>query len=393
MAGKRRGQGEGSIFQAQDGRWRAVVDLGWQNGKRHRQYLSGNTRKEVQDKLKIALREQQQGVTPAPQRQTVGQFLETWLRDVRGPKLEPSTYSRYEVTIRRHLIPALGKRPLAKLTTAEIQGFYAHTRLAPTTVRLSHAIFRSALETAVQWDLLAKNPASHVELPKVPQRDLRVLDSDAARQFLQAAQGDPREALYITALTTGMRIGELLGLRWADLDVDAGVVHVQRKLLHLGKRIIEGSPKSAAGRRRVELDRLAVDALRRHRARQLELRLQLGADWARPDLVFTTETGRPQRADTVTCHYLPRLLQKAGLAKMVFHDLRRSMITLMLSNGESISVVSQMVGHSNAAMTLSRYRAILPNEQRGAVNRLGALLTDPPSSLAADLAANGQESP
>src|SRR4051812_1061999 len=175
MAGKRRGHGEGSIYQGNDGRWRAVVDLGWQNGKRHRQYLSGNTRKEVQEKLKVALREQQQGVAPAPQRQTVGQFLETWLQDVRGPKLEPSTYTRYAVIIRRHLIPALGKRPLAKLTTAEIQGYYAHARLAPTTVRLSHAIFRSALETAVQWDLLAKNPATRVELPKLPQRDLRVL--------------------------------------------------------------------------------------------------------------------------------------------------------------------------------------------------------------------------
>jgi integrase len=168
------------------------------------------------------------------------------------------------------------------------------------------------------------------------------------------------------------------------------VLTVQRKLLHLGKQLNEGMPKSAAGQRRVELHRLAVDAPHRHRARQLEQRLAAGGEWERPDLVFTTDRGKPQRATIITSYYLPRLLSRAGLPKTTFHELRHSMITLMLSRGESINVGSEMVGHSNVAMTLGVYRHVLPNEQRAAVERLGDVLAGD-DSLAADLTANGAQ--
>jgi integrase len=316
------------------------------------------------------------GATGASERETVEQLLRRWLEDVQRARVEPSTLVREEAVVRCHLLPALGKSRLAKLTPRDVQEYIAQKRKthAPASVRLHHSVLHNALNTAVDWGWIARNPADRAKLPKIPKPQRQALDAEPARQLLHAARGDRWEALYVLALSTGCRIGELLALRWDDVDLDRGMLNVQRKLLYLGKQLIEGGPKSSAGRRHVELSRPAVEALRRHRARQAEQRLQVGAEWSHPDLVFTTPFGKPQRANPITSYYLPRLLAKAGLPKMTFHELRHSAITLMLSRGENISVVAQMVGHSNVAMTLSRYRHILPNEQRGAVDRLGALL-------------------
>jgi integrase len=391
----RRGQGEGSIYKDHGGRWRAVIDLGWADGKRQRKYLSGQTRREVQAKLDAARRDYQQGLPLAPEHLSLEQFLLRWLEDVQRLKVEPSTYAREATVIRKHLIPAFGKRPLAKLTPQEIQAYQARAlrTLAPKTLRLHHSVLHNALATAVRWGIIARNPAALVELPKLQQRERRVLDAEPARRLLRAARDDPREALYVLALTTGMRIGELMGLQWDAVDLDAGALTVQRKLLHLGKQVIEGPPKSTAGRRRIELHRLAVNALRRHRDRQREQQRAAGGEWARPDLVFTTDSGQPQRGSIITGHFLPQLLERAGLPRLTFHELRHSMITLMLSRGESISVVAQMVGHSSVAMTLAVYRHILPNEQRAAVERLGDLLAADDDDLAASLAARADGSP
>jgi integrase len=227
--------------------------------------------------------------------------------------------------------------------------------------------------------------SSGASSPGTPPRSSSCPSSSSASG---ACSTPSRRALYVLALTTGMRIGELMALQWDAVDLDAGALTVQRKLLHVGKQVIEGPPKSTAGRRRIELHRLAVDALRRHRARQREQRLAAGGEWARPDLVFTTDTGRPQRATIITGHFLPQVLERAGLPRLTCHELRHSMITLMLSRGESINVVAQMVGHSSVAMTLGVYRHILPNEQRGAVDRLGDLLAADDEGLAASLAAS-----
>jgi integrase len=393
MAG-RRGHGEGSIYKDKDGRWRGVLDLGWQGGRRKRKYFSGATRRDVQQQLDEARRQHEHGTLATGPRQTVEQFLVHWLEAVQRPKVEPSTYAREEGIVRHHLVPAFGKRPLVKLTPPEIQAYYAYALAtsAPSTLRLYHAVLHGALDVAVKWGLIARNPADLVEPPKVPKKEHVVLDEAPARAFLRAAEGHRLEALFILALTTGMRIGELLALQWSAVDLERQRIVVERKLLFIRRDLIEGAPKSQAGRRIVELCPLAVDALRRHRVQQAEVRLR-APEWPRPDLVFTNYSGRPLHGQNVNGEDLPRLLRRAGLPKMTVHELRHSMITLMLSRGESVSVVAQMVGHSNVSMTLGRYRHILPNEQRAAVERLGALLTGEADDLAAKLAANDPHIP
>jgi integrase len=376
MAG-RRGHGEGSIYKDQDGRWRAVLDLGWLNGKRHRRYFSGATRREVQAQLDQARRLHDQGTLATGPRQTVEQFLQHWFTEVKRPKVEPGTYERQETILRLHLLPALGKRPLAKLTPQEIQGFYSQklaAGYAPGSVRQMHAVLSNALNTAVRWDLIPRNPASLVDLPKLTKPEAEVLDAEPARRLLRIAVDDRLEALFVLALTTGMRQGELLGLRWQDVDFEAGLLHVRQKLQRVRRQVLEGPPKTAAGRRTIELSRLGADALRRHRVRQAEERLQCGPAWGRPDLVFTTTSGQPINACTVRNWHFPRLLRRAELPKLTFHRLRHSFATLMLSRGESISVVQQLLGHSSPSITLGVYRHILPGEQRGAIDRLAALL-------------------
>jgi integrase len=376
MAGKRRGHGEGAIYKQGD-RWRGVLDLGWQGGKRQRKYFSGTTRREVQQALDEARRRHEQGALALGPTQTVAQFLADWFEQVKRPKVEASTYERQETVLRLHLIPALGKRPLPKLTPQEIQGFYAQKLAdgyAPGTVRQMHAVLSNALNTATRWGILPRNPAALVDLPKLAKREAQVLNAEPARKLLQAARGERLEALIVLALTTGARQGELLGLRWQDVDFDAGQLHIRQKLLRVQRQVVENAPKSASGRRTIDLSRLGADALRRHRTRQAEERLQVGAAWGRPDLVFTTASGQPINACTLRNWHFPRLLRKAALPKLTFHQLRHSVATLMLSRGESINVVQQLLGHSNVAMTLGVYRHVLPGEQRGAVERLGELL-------------------
>jgi integrase len=213
-----------------------------------------------------------------------------------------------------------------------------------------------------------------VDLPKLAPREAPVLAAGPAQRLLQAARGERLEALFVLALTTGARQGELLGLRWEDVDLEGGLLHIRRKLLRVQRQLVESAPKSASGRRTLVLSRLAVEALRRHRARQSEERLQVGAAWARPDLVFTTARGEPLNACTLRNWHFPRLLRKAGLPKLPFHGLRHSVATLLLSRGESINVVQELLGHSSPGLTLRVYRHVLPGEQRAAVERLTALL-------------------
>src|SRR5262245_35710901 len=164
-------------------------------------------------------------------------------------------------------------------------------------------------------------PVLLVDLPKLPRREAQVLDAEPARRLLETARGDRLEALYVLALTTGMRQGELLGLRWDAVDLDRGVLHVRRKLLRTCRQLVENAPKTESGRRSIDLSQPALEALRRHRTRQLEERLVLGSAWGRPDLVFTTTSGQPLNACTVRNWYFPRLLKRASLPTMRFHEL------------------------------------------------------------------------
>jgi integrase len=380
---RKRGNGEGTIIRRADGRWEARVTL--PDGTRKSFYA--RSRQEAARRLTQALRDRDQGLPVGLNaRQTVGQYLERWLADVARPTVRPSTYESYAGYVRRHLIPGLGAIPLSRLTPQDVQAFLTAKlqdgQLTPRTVQYLRAILRRALAQALKWGLVARNAAALTDPPKVPRHEIRPLTPQEATAFLEAVRGDRLEALFVLALTTGMRQGELLGLRWQDVDLDAGTLRVAVALQRIGgqPRLVE--PKTARSRRELPLPERATAALRAHRARQREERLRLGAAWQDWGLVFTREDGAPLDASTVT-HRFQKLLARANLPRVRFHDLRHTCASLLLAHGVPARVIMDILGHSQISVTLNTYTHVLPDMQREALARLNALFATPPGAAGA----------
>ena len=367
----KRAHGEGSIFQRKDGRWCASLRL--DSGKRKAYY--GKTQKDVQGKLRAAQRTIDDGLPLSSDRQRVGAFLDRWLCDVAEPTVRPSTYTRYREILLGHVAPTLGQRPLAKLTPQDLSALYTsklREGLAPRTVGHIHRVLHRALRDALRWGLVARNVCDAVSPPKVPRAEMQVLTPEQARDLLAAAAGDPLEALYVLAITTGMRQGELIGLKWQDFD--AGRLTVHRTVRHMiGLGAVEGEPKSARGRRSLRLTPMAISALKLHRARQTEQRLR-AVFWDDLGLIFTNEVGRHLSPQNLTRRSFQPLLQRAGLPTVRFHELRHTAATLMLLQGVNVKVVSEMMGHSNIAITLDVYSHVLPTMQADAADKMEKLL-------------------
>jgi integrase len=369
----RRANAEGTIYKRADGRWCASVTLG--GGKRRSFYAA--TRGAVQGKLRAAKRAMDDGLPVSSDRQKVGQFLSQWLTEVAQPTVRPSTYTLYRQLLSRHVIPTVGHLALAKLSPQDLTGLYANLsrRLAPRTVGHVHRVLHRALRDALHWGLVARNVCDAVSPPKVPRQEMHVLDPEQARALIAAADGDPLEALYILAVTAGLRQGELLALKWRDLDADAGRLTVCRSVRWMtGQGSVEGEPKTRSGRRSVLLAPLAVAALRRHRTRQTEQRLR-AAFWDDLDLVFTNEVGRHIEATNLVRRSFRPLLERAELPAVRFHDLRHTAATLLLGQGVHAKIVSEMLGHSNIAITMDLYSHVTPTMQADAAAKMEALFT------------------
>jgi integrase len=382
----RRGNHEGNIRQRADGRWEARVTLA--DGAAKSFY--GKTHAEARVKLTEALRAIDTGAPIVrDERLTVGRYLDDWLERKR-PSVKPLTWVRYQGLL-KHVIHAYGEKQVTKLSAAQLERLYAELmapaaggrRLSPTTVHHIHTLLHQALADAERLGLVARNVAqrrSGAKPPSVQQVEMRTLDLEQARTLLAAARGDRLEALYTLAITTGMREGELLALRWRDVDLEAGHVQVRGTLARIPhKGHHTGSPKSKRSRRRLDLDLVVIAALRRHKARQAEEKLAsgIGAAWgdARwPDLVFTNEVGRCLDASNLVKHRFYPLLRRAELPRIRFHDLRHTAATLMLLKGVSAKVVSERLGHSSVAFTMDRYAHVLPSMQREAAEVMGEVL-------------------
>jgi len=371
---KRRGHGEGGIRQRADGRWEASLRLA--GGLRRYWYAA--TRREVQEQLTAALRDRDRGMPLPGGRQTLAQFLESWLDTVGTPTLRPRTLEGYRVLARLHLLPYLGKKELRKLTPQDLQRVYAEklaSGLAPRTVGHCHRFLHRALEDAMRWGLVPRNICDLISPPRVPQMEMRALSPAQCQEFLHAAEGDAFEALYVLALTTGMRQGELLALKWGDIDLSTGTLQVRRSIARLtGQGFVESEPKTAKSRRSISLMGMAVDALRRHRQRQIETRLAVGPAWEEHGLVFCNSLGRPLERQSVTQRSFRPLLDKAELPHIRFHDLRHSAASLLLSLGIHPKVVQEMLGHAQIGITMDTYSHVMPALQREAVDTVERFL-------------------
>jgi integrase len=337
----------------------------------------GPTRKVVQEQLTRALRELQQGLPIATDdRQTVEQYLRRWLEDAVRPSVRPKTHATYVGYARCHLIPDLGRLPLAKLSPHDVQAMLNRKLAQGLSPRSGHhlrAILRRALSQAVRWGELPRNVAALVDPPQVPHHEARTLTPTEARHFLDAVSRDRLAALFAVALAVGLRQGEALGLRWEDVDLDGGQLAIRHALQRVGGKLQLVEPKTRLSRRTIALPAFAVAALRKHRASQLREQLWAGSKWEEHGLVFTSTIGTPLDGTNVT-HRLQRLLGEAGLPRLRFHDLRHTAATLLLTQGVHPRVVMDLLGHSQISLTMNTYSHVIPSLQRDAANQMEAVL-------------------
>ena len=372
----RRGKNEGSITKRRDGRWEARITVGYLNGKQQRQCLYGKTRAEVADKLAKAQREHQQGLPQVSERTTVGGFLDTWLVDVAKPTVAPTTYARYEQLVRLHIKPELGHIRLAQLTPQQVQALLNRklkSGLAPATVRQIQAVLRVALNKALSWEQVSRNSAALANPPKVPKAEIKPLDIEEAKKFLKAAVGDRLEALYVLAIATGFREGELLGLQWDNVDLDTGEIRVSVALQRIDGKHQLVEPKTDSSHRAIVLPAFALTALSAHRLRQVEQRLAAGHKWQKSGFVFTTRRGTPLDSSNVGKYY-KRVLKRAELPPRRFHDLRHTCATLLFSQGVPARTVMEILGHSQISLTMNTYTHVLEPQKQAAAQKMNELL-------------------
>jgi integrase len=363
---KKRGNGEGSITKRKDGRWMARYTVHTPKGPR-RKYLYGRTRKEVADELAKVLSDRVAGIVYDDENVTVEEYLDRWLSDCVRGSVRRSTFDRDKILLDGHVKPALGGRKLKKLTPLDLQGLYRDrldAGLSPSTVHKIHAIVHKALSQAVRWNMVPRNASEAVKAPRPVPKEMRPLSPEEARGLLDAARGERLEALYVLAITTGMRQGELLALKWSDLDLEypqSATVSVGRTLTRIGGRVSLGKPKTKKSRRSIRLTPRAVQALNAHLERQLREIEVLGDRYQDQGLLFTTGTGGPINPSNLRKRSLAPLLKKAQLPRVRFHDLRHTCATLLLTQGTHPKFVQELLGHATIAITLDTYSHVIPS--------------------------------
>jgi integrase len=360
----RRGNGEGSICQRRNGKWQGAIRL--PDGRR--KYVYGDSRDEVRRKLGVTIQALEGGTLSDSRGMTVGGFLDQWLTEVVAPNRRPSTYKDYEVDVRLHLKPRLGRVSIEKLTPLQVQQLLNAKKasgLSAKSVREIRGTLSNALNHAIRWNLISRNPATLVDAPRLEHYEINPLSPDEARVFLAAMRGD--------RLAMGLRRGEILGLRWQDIDLAMGYMKVSKQQQRWARQTRLVEPKSARSRRPLVMPALIAASLKEHRGRQLSERTEAADAWVDTDLVFTTKVGKPLDATGVS-KAIHRHLDRAGLAQRRFHDLRHSCATLLLVQGVSPRVVMEILGHSQISLTMNTYTHVVPELRRQAAERMDELL-------------------
>ena len=356
----------GQIIERSERKFVVRIYLG-EDGAGKRQYYNqtvhGNS-KDAERVLNKLLVKHDAGQLRKADPQTLGAYLDQWLEAAAKPRLRERTYLEYQKQLERYVRPVLSEARLERLTPLQIQGLYGkmlEDGLSARTVRLTHAILRNALKQAVRWGMLPSNPADAVDLPKQQTREMTTLSSEEAQAFLRAIEGDPYHVLMATLLGTGMRPSEAAGLRWSDVDLIGRRLHVQRTASKVGGRWVFSAPKTAKGRRQIDLPDGLVSLLADH-----------GRDG---EQVFTNFSGEPFSPRTVIEHHFKPALEAAGISNSVrLYDLRHTHASLLLLAGVHPKVVSERLGHSTIQITLDTYSHVLPSLQRDASDAVDRML-------------------
>ena len=377
---KKRANGEGSIRKRKDGRWEGRYTAGHdpETGKAIYKNVLGRSQAEVKEKLKQAIEETQALDVTKAGKYTVGEWMEVWFQDYAKIKVRPSSHQTYQGYIHNHIRPNIGDIPLEKLTSLDLQKFYKKLLvqgrvdrveakgqpkgLSAKTVRNIHQILSSALKLAQEQRLILTNPAEGCALPRVEHQEMKTLTTVQLASFFREARESGVFELYYLELATGLRRGELLGLKWEDVDLERGDLRVRRQVSRINGEVVEAPLKTKNAYRTLPLAEDTVSVLR-------EQRKKVGnSPW-----VFPSPDGGPISPDSVL-HMLHRVLKRAGLPKVRFHDLRHTFATLVLQNGVDVKTVSGMLGHFSAGLTLDTYAHITSAAQRQAAQTMGSVL-------------------
>ncbi|GHO86440.1 tyrosine-type recombinase/integrase [Dictyobacter formicarum] len=367
--------GDGTIYERQDGRF--VASLRSSTGKRIERYAK--TRKEAKEKLKQLIHENEQGSLVTERNQKIGDYLDYWLKMRRDSlAIKVTTYVSYSSYLHRNVIPVLGNIPLQQLTGTHIQKLYTALRndgIAPNTIHLIHTILSAALNDAVRWHRIALNPCKHLTAPRAQRTEIKYLTHEQAMQLVEAAKGYRIEQIILLAVSLGLRKGEILGLRWDDIDFDQGILTVRRTVSYIPPHdgelhmYLETDPKTATSKRTIILPTFIQEALKAHRAQQLQERLKAGKEWEQHNLVFCSMLGKHVKPSSLRTQF-KGALQKANLPDIRFHDLRHSAATILLSMGVNVKVIQELLGHANISITLNIYSHVTPTMQRDAMKEL-----------------------
>jgi integrase len=377
MTKRKQGNGEGSIRNRADGRWEAR--LVYVDGARTvRRSIYAKTRAAAARELRDAIRRRERGERQQDDTTRAAVFWDEWLTGVAG-SLRPASVRRYRQVVSDHLTPCLGPHRLCDLAPQHVQTFYAErlaAGLSPATVRLIHFVLHRSLEQAVRWGRVSRNVSDLVDVPRLPRSEAQSLTADQARHVLDIARDDRLYPLLVLALTAGPRRGELIALRWADVDLDKDTLCIRHTMQPTSEGPVLSEPKSASSHRTIQLGALATEALRIHKARQVEDRLLVGELWVDGNFVFTTDAGGSLPPMSVTRMWAA-CLRSAGIPHMPFHATRHTAASLMVEAGVSPRVAAERLGHATVAMTLDRYSHLSDSIRTSAATAIDAVITTP----------------
>ncbi len=358
---KERGNGTGTVYPRKNKQGKIIGYRGSYfapDGKRR--YVSAKKKGDAERALRQAMTDAERGLVFEAGTVTIEEYLNRWLKDSVKDTVRRSTFVQYESVVNCHLIPALGRIKLKALIPTHVRGLYReklNSGLGPRTVQYIHVTLHKALKQAVMDGLIPRNVTDAVKAPQAHKKEVKPLTSDQVKVLLSTASGDRLEALYVVAIHTGLRRSELLGLKWTDVDLDTGILSVQRSLDNDGTF---NPPKRNKSRRTVKLTSQALEALKGHRVRQHEERLRLGALWEDHGLVFPNRVGKPMNADNLYHREFKPLLKKAELSGFTFHSLRHTCATLLLSKNVNPKIVQEMLGHATISQTMDTYSHVMP---------------------------------
>lgn len=376
---KRRGNGEGSIYKRKsDGKWVGDFTVGWRGLKRIRKVVLGDTRQEVRDKIAALQTSKAAGTLADSGGITVTQYLDHWLENIARPAIRATSYVSYKGIVGKHLKPHLGRHRLDKLSPVHIQtmqGDLERDGKKPRLRQLIHATLRRALNVALKQGLITRNVCDLVDSPKVEKITMKTMTAEQAQTLLKETEGTPEHALFVLAISCGLRQGELFGLHWEDIDLDSGRLSVRRTLIECSGVFQLGPPKSRSSIRSLRLPEIAVAALQDHRA------IQADANLAENEFVFSDSEGGPLRKSNFTKRVYKPLLERTGLQGFRFHDLRHTSATLLLARGVHPKIVQSRLGHSQISLTLDTYSHVLPSMDEDAASQVDDVLSPTTNKL------------